>query len=115
MDVLLKNGDIANLSAGGYTYISGIDEAVQRVRISVLTAKGEFMYDRDLGTDYSGLESTVPLLTEKLDMLIKEACCDIGDTEVRVLSINRETLTAVIEVLYRNEKTITEVDLSGLL
>ena len=115
MDVLLKNGDIAALASGGYTYISGVDEAVQRVLISVLTPAGEFIYDRELGTDYSGLSEDDELLTEKLDMLIQEACCDISDTQVKVLSCDRESLTAVIRVIYRNSKTTTEVDLSGIL
>lgn len=115
MDVLLKDGDIAVGSSGDYTYISGIDEAVQRVLISVLTVKGEFIYDRELGTDYKGLSKDDALLTEKLDMLFKEACCDISDTEVEVLSCDTESLIAEISVSYKGSITNTEVDLSGIL
>ena len=66
MDVRISNGDIAALSSGSYEYICGIEEAVQRVRISALTVRGDFVYDRELGTDYSGIDSSDPLLCEKL-------------------------------------------------
>ena len=115
MDVLIADGDIAALSAGGYSYIYGLDEAVQRVQIAALTVKGSFIYDRELGTDYGSLRADDPLITKKLDMLIKEACCDIAETDVQVLSFDRQAMTAQIEVDHRADTTITEVDLSGIL
>ena len=104
MDVKVANGDIAMTASGDYLYITDIEEAVQRVRISALTMKGDFVYDRELGTDYRGLSADDEMLCEKLDMLIKESCADICDTQV-----------AVIRVSYRNNETTTEVDLSGIL
>ena len=113
MDVRISDGDIAMLSSGSYEYITGIEEAVQRVRISALTMKGDFIYDRELGTDYSGLSADDPLLVEKLDLLIKESCSDIYGASVEVLSC--DDLTAVIRVTCQNSETTTEVDLSGIL
>ncbi len=113
MDVRISDGDIAMLSSGSYEYITGIEEAVQRVRISALTVKGDFIYDRELGTDYSGLSADDPLLLEKLDLLIKESCSDIHGTSVEVLSCSG--LVAVIRVTCRDNETTTEVDLSGIL
>ena len=113
MDVKLSNGDIAMTASGDYLYITGIEEAVQRVRISALTMKGDFVYDRELGTDYRGLSADDSMLCEKLDMLIKESCADICNTQVEVLSC--EDLVAVIRVIYQNNETTTEVDLSGIL
>lgn len=115
MDVKINNGDIARVSSGSYEYITDIAEAVQRVRISALTVKGDFVYDRELGTDYGELSADDPMLTEKLDMLIKESCADIYDTAVEVLSCDRENLAAVIKVRYGMTETTTEVDLSGIL
>ena len=115
MDVRISDGDIAMASSGDYIYITGIEEAVQRVRISALTQKGDFIYDRELGTDYSGLHADDALLCEKLDLLIKESCADIRDTAVEVLSCDRETLVAVIQVIFQNRDTTTEVDLSGII
>lgn len=113
MDVKIANGDIAMTASGDYLYITDIEEAVQRVRISALTMKGDFVYDRELGTDYRGLSADDEMLCEKLDMLIKESCADICDTQVEVRSC--ENLIAVIRVSYRNNETTTEVDLSGIL
>ena len=113
MDVRLSDGDIAMTASGDYQYITDIEEAVQRVRISALTMKGDFVYDRELGTDYRGLSADDEMLCEKLDMLIKESCADICDTQVEVQSC--ENLIAVIRVSYRNNETTTEVDLSGIL
>lgn len=115
MDVLIEDGDIAARMAGGYSYINGLEEAVQRVHIAALTVKGSFIYDRELGTDYGSLTVDDPLITEKLDMLIKEACCDIADTDVEVISFDSQAMIALIEVSYRADKTITEVELSGII
>ena len=46
-------------------------------------------------------------------MLIKESCADIFDTQVEVLSC--DDLIAVIKVVYQNNETTTEVDLSGII
>lgn len=113
MDVRLSDGDIAMTASGNYQYITDIEEAVQRVRISALTMKGDFVYDRELGTDYRELHADDSLLCEKLDMLIKESCADIFDTQVEVLSC--DDLVAVIKVVYQNNETTTEVDLSGII
>ena len=115
MDVKVTAGDIAMVASGDYIYITGLEEAVQRARISALTVKGDFIYDRELGTDYRGLSADDDMLCEKLDMLIKESCADIHDTRVEVLSCDRDSLTAVLKVRYQNEETTTEVDLSGIL
>ncbi len=113
MDVRISDGDIAVLSSGSYEYICGIEEAVQRVRLSAMTVKGDFIYDRELGTDYSGISADDPLLKEKLDMVIREACADVYLTEAEVLRC--ENLVAVIRVRYGDQETTTEVDLSGIL
>ena len=84
MDVRISDGDIAMLSSGSYEYITGIEEAVQRVRISALTVKGDFIYDRELGTDYSGLSADDPLLLEKLDLLIKELGKRLADKQLSI-------------------------------
>ena len=115
MDVRIANGDIMMVTSGDYQYITGIEEAVQRVRISALTVKGDFVYDRELGTDYSGLSADDSMLCEKLDMLIKESCADIHNTVVDVTDCDRTTMTAILKIQYKDEETTTEVDLSGIL
>jgi hypothetical protein len=95
--------------------ITGIEEAVQRVRISALTMKGDFVYDRELGTDYSGLRADDSLLCEKLELLLKESCADIHDTAVEVVSCDKNSMVAVLKVIFRDCETTTEVDLSGII
>ena len=113
MDVKITDGDIAMVSSGDYCCITGIEEAVQRVRLSALTVKGDFIYDRELGTDYSGLSSDDDMLCEKIETALKESCADIADTAVEVVSC--DSLIAVLKVTYRNRETTTEVDLSGII
>ena len=96
MDVMISDGDIAMVASGDYRYITGIEEAVQRVRISALTYKGDFVFDRELGTDYSGLCSDDSMLCEKLELLLKESCADIHDTTVEVISCESVSLIAVL-------------------
>lgn len=115
MDVKIADGDIAMVASGDYRYITGIEEAVQRVRISALTVKGDFVYDRELGTDYGGLSADDDMLCEKLELLLKESCADIHDTTVEVLSCDSDSMIAVLKVIFRNSETTTEVDLSGII
>ena len=115
MDVRLSDGDIAMTASGGYQYITDIEEAVQRVRISALTMKGDFVYDRELGTDYRELHADDSLLCEKLDMLIKESCADIFGTTVEIRHWSDLRKTAYIKVTYQNDAKLTEVDLSGII
>lgn len=115
MDVKIANGDIAMVSSGDYRYITGIEEAVQRVRISALTVKGDFVYDRELGTDYRNLSADDSMLCEKLELLLKESCADIHDTAVEVVSCDRDSMIAVLKVIFRDRETTTEVDLSGII
>lgn len=115
MDVKISDGDIAMVSSGDYRYITGIEEAVQRVRLSALTFKGDFIYDRELGTDYRGISTEDSLLCEKLELLLKESCADIHDTQVQVLSCDKSTRIAVLKIIYQNNETTTEVDLSGII
>lgn len=115
MDVKIADGDIAMVASGDYRYITGIEEAVQRVRISALTVKGDFVYDRKLGTDYGDLSADDDMLCEKLELLIKESCADIHDTTVEVLSCDSDSMIAVLKVIFRNRETTTEVDLSGII
>ena len=115
MDVKIAQGDIERVASGSYRYITGIEEAVQRVRISALTQKGDFVYDRELGTDYTGLSADDELIKEKLDLRLKESCADIDGTTVKAELWNPQRRALLIKVTYQNKIQLTEVDLSGIL
>lgn len=114
MDVLIHDGDTVLTSSGCPVYISGIDEALQRVRMLALTRRGTFIYDRALGTDYAALRDGEQM-TASLDMLLKEAAASMSGADVEVLSSDAAALTATVRVKYNEEERITEVDISGIL
>lgn len=115
MDVKLSNGDLAVTPSGELPAISGIEEAVQRVRIAAQTVKGSVVYDRELGTDYTGLSRNDTLLLEKLDMRIKESCADIGGVTVDAKLLSADAQRLLILVSDQNTKKMTEVDLSDYI
>ena len=115
MDVLLGQDDIALTSSGERVMIGSIDEAVQRVRIAASVSKGSFRYRRELGVDYSGLSADDPLLKEKLELRLKEAAVSIGGVCVRVMAIDRESMTAAVSVTAGGQQRMTEVNLRGKL
>lgn len=115
MDVKVTNGDLAVQATGIYERISGVDAAVQQVMAAMLTRKGSFRYDRNFGTDYNGVDRQDELLTEVLDMRLKEACADLCGATVTVKQADGGTARAWLTVRYREEERTVEVDLSGIL
>lgn len=113
MDVKITGGDIVLDSCGSYVYISGLDEAVQQVRMIALTSRGSFLYDRSLGMEYDAFsgEETDPV--GKLDMLLKEAAAGLSGVDTEVLSYDPETDIMTIKVTYYGRSAVTEVDISG--
>lgn len=111
MDVKIVDGDITMQANGDLMYIDGLDEAVQRVKMVVMTDKGTFLYDRNLGVDYDAFSDEEEDPVGKLDMLIKEAVADIGGVETKVLSYDAATVR--IKVIYNGKAAVTEVDISG--
>ncbi len=115
MDVRITDGDIVPNDNGDYAYISGLDEAVQRVRMVVLTDKGSFLYDRNLGVNYDAFSPNDEDAAAKLDMLVKEAAVDIGGVETEVLSYDAQNAVAAVKVTYNGRSAVTEVNISGNL
>lgn len=115
MDVRINDGDLALLPNGDYERIGGIDEAVQRVRMVVMTNRGEFIYNRSLGVDYDAFSLIEEDAVGRLDMLIKEAAADIGGVRTEVVAFDKETMTIGIRVTYNGRSAVTEVDISGII
>ena len=113
MDVKITDGDIELLPDGAYMPISGLDEAIQHVRMAVLTNRGSFRYDRSFGLDFDAFSPEADDPAAQLDMLVKEAAADVGGVETEVLSYDAQTSTAQIKVSYRGSSAVTEVDFSG--
>ncbi len=112
MDITISGGDVFLNAAGGTEYLSGVEEAAQRVRIAASMAKGAFIYNRSLGTDYHALGDS-SMLTQKLDMLIREAAAGVAGTDVCVTDADAEEKTAAVRVTHGGETITTEVNLNG--
>ena len=115
MDIRLVDGDISLSDSGSPEMIRGLDEAVQRVRMAASVSRGSFRYDRELGADYGSLSADDPLFEKKLEMLIREACAGIADTEVTLESVDTAARAAELRVSRGGASTITEVDLHGFI
>lgn len=101
MDIKLLNGDIALTPSGGYTYITALQEALQKTEITAKIPKGSFIYNKTLGTDLSSVRD--PLTAQ---MLLREALMG-SDFQVRVLSIDESKM--IMEVSHRGDKESLEV------
>ena len=111
---MIHEGDLCLNASGATQYITSVQEAAQRVRIAASTAKGAFRYNRALGTDYAAL-SGGDISAQKLEMLIKEACCPIAGAEIEVVSVDAEEEKAVLRISCAGTAITTEVDLHGNL
>ena len=114
MDVRLGNGDVYLNAEGKTEYLCAADEAAQRALIAASVTKGSFRYDRSLGADYAAVGDTA-MLTEKLDMLIREAAAGVGGAEVTVTGFDAERGIASLRVTHAGETITTEVDIHGNL
>lgn len=112
MDVRIVGGDVCPDAAGATGYLCGVHEAAQRVRIAASVKKGSFRYDRSLGTDYAALRDPA-MLTEELDMLIREAAAGTADTGVTVTQADAVEKRAVLRITHGGDTITTEVDLHG--
>ena len=115
MDVRLSGGDISLTDSGAQELVGAADEDAQRVMIAASVRKGSFRYDRSLGTDYASLDSSDPLLREKLELLIREAAAGVDGAQVTLADLDEVSRTAVLDIYSRGEKITTEVDLNGYI
>ena len=115
MDAKITDGDIALKLNGDFDTVIGLDEAVQRVRLAVLTKRGGFLYDRSLGVDYDAFSQNDADPAGRLDMLIKEGAAGLGGVDTEVMSFDAQTAVVRIKVTYNGSSAVTEVDISGIL
>lgn len=111
MDVLIKNSDMVMDSSFTPMYVSGAEEMLQRVEFALMTPKGRFIYNRDLGVDAFDGE-----LTEKgirgLEARCREAVMNIEGVTLSVHSAERTEngrIKAVITIDYQGEEYKREV------
>ena len=118
MDVRIEAGDVYQDVSGRTSFLTGVWEAAQRVLFAVTTAKGSFIYNRSLGTDYGALSGAVTdstALRDQLEMLIREAAAGIEGTRIAVTAVDSTRSRVGLCITHGAETINTEVDLYGNL
>lgn len=115
MDAKIDSMDIVLDSCGDCVYVNSVDELAQRVKIACTVRKGDFVYDRQLGSDAHGIYADDPMLIQKLEMIFKEATIDIPYTSLTVLSADtsKGVLSAKVKITCGNHSATTEVEVNG--
>ncbi len=90
MDVRINKGDTVLDASGQEEYVSGIEEAFQRVLISISTRKGEFIYDKNFGV------RELPKFTDERSLRNAEAYLNeaIADISGATVSLEKLRVTA---------------------
>lgn len=111
MDTLIINGDHCEGENHLPVTIFSIDEACQRVRLTLSAVKGSFWYDRDFGADFSSLalaeerNKTARLLCQ--EALVNQKEISLGNVYVQPMSGGRARLN--VEVKFNGQTKIIEV------
>lgn len=111
MDTLIKNGDFALDVCGLPKSVKSIDEACQRVRFILTTRKGSYVYDRNLGSDFSALKDAENK-ERTAWLLCKEALVGQGEIDIGFVHIT-DSSTILAEVLYKGLSSVVEVNYSA--
>ncbi len=112
MDTYVTDGDFYLNTTGHPIGIHSIEEACQRVRFSLLTEKGSFAFDRQLGADYDYIffESD-----PDFRLFVMDAVSDQKDISIGEVTAERDGNYIVItaQVFYGDESMNTEVRING--
>lgn len=115
MDVEIFDKDIVINTCGDAQYIDDTDELLQRVRIACSIKKGDFVYDRNMGSFANKLKVSDPMLNKKLEMIFKEATVSIPYTDLKVTKteVENNKIKATVDVYCGDEKGTLEVSVDA--
>lgn len=85
VDIKIKDGDVVKDSAGRYIKIENSDALFQRAVICIASKFGSFIYDRNIGSELSSMESNTEFAKEKAELIINEALAEFEDTYAKVI------------------------------
>lgn len=109
-DVRIKDGDAVVDSTGNYEIISDTDVLFQRAQICIGARLGNFIYDRETGSDIRSIAPESDLAKERAELIINEALAQFEDTRAVVLEYG-EVIKLTITI--GGESRNTEVHLYG--
>lgn len=96
-DIKLKDGDIALLSDGNTTRLSGIDAQFQRAMICIKAKKGAFVYDRTLGSELERVRADKNGSAQKAQLVINEALAGFENAFAQVTHYG-EKITVMLTI-----------------
>lgn len=110
MDVMIKDGDIVTDVSGKPVYVKGIDEVLQRVKLTLSTVKGEFVYNKSFGCELLRLSEDERLL-KNVEAQLREAIINISGAQLELLSAKSvsEGLLITFSLWYGKENVRSEV------
>ncbi len=109
-DVKIKNGDAVVDSTGRYEMISDKDALFQRAQICIGAKLGNFIYDRQTGSDIRSVDAESEFAKENAELIINEALAQFEYTKAAVLEYGD---TIRLTVTIGGESRDTEVHLYG--
>lgn len=111
MDIQIKDFDTQYNICGEPVMIDGLVELVQQIQIILSLKRGSFIYDKNLGIDFSQINFENENAPKILEAMIKEGLVDETDGDVKVNYINKinSRYFAGITVVNNYESINTEV------
>ncbi len=114
MDTLLQDGDFSLDMWNLPSTITSLNEACQRVLILLTVPRGDFIYDRNLGCDFSEL-FTADDITSQAKLLVSELL--VNQSKITLGSVdavlNGDTVTLTVEIIYGGESGTVQCSYSA--
>ncbi|MDD6646155.1 MAG: hypothetical protein PUE67_08920 [Oscillospiraceae bacterium] len=115
-DIELDNGGIVfTPSKRNEEKLFDADAVIQRIKIALSLKKGSFPYCKNMGVTIPNRTYSTEKDIKTLEMYINEAIYPIWQCRAKVLSLDEETMTAVIKIYFCDESYEREVKLCGKL
>lgn len=96
IDVKIENKDVVTESTGVLMRLTGLDAMFQRAFINIASKKGSFVYDRELGTDISGIDLTTEDAKDRLELVFNEALVNCSNAVAQVLEIDEKIKVKIL-------------------
>ncbi len=88
-DTLIKNGDIAVDSGGRYVHIIDDEELLQQAYISVAAKLGNFVYNRELGSELYKGNINDENYAEKINLIMSQTLVDYPQVKAEVVAVRK--------------------------
>lgn len=109
-DTLIKNGDIVLDSGGRYVHINKNEELLQQAYISVATKLGNFVYNRELGSDFYKVSSDDENYAEKINLIMAQTLVDYPQIKAEVIAVRKPKIKIKFSCNGSEREEIVNID-----